>query len=249
MDNIDNISCKQKEGEEKMNKTLMKTFIAVLMILIFVCGAMPSYAQVADLERDDCMLTIEMRYAGITVSSGSFNLYRVGDAYMNNQDLAFKWIDKFNCTVEMDKINLPETAPIVLKEAKKHNLPYVTKIVDSDGKVEFKNLQVGLYIVEQQKVISGYKKVSPFFVYFPQLEEDGYNYDVNASVKAQLNDTPLPTETPNGSDETPDNTPDNTPNPTLPQTGQLNWPIPLLAICGVGLIMIGFILRRKNNDT
>ena len=36
-----------------------------------------------------------------------------------------------------------------------------------------------------------------------------------------------------------------TPNPTIPQTGQLNWPIPVLGITGAALILIGLLMFRK----
>lgn len=36
--------------------------------------------------------------------------------------------------------------------------------------------------------------------------------------------------------------------PTIPQTGQLNWPIPALCITGVLLILIGLLMMRKNTN-
>ena len=33
--------------------------------------------------------------------------------------------------------------------------------------------------------------------------------------------------------------------PTLPQTGQLNWPIPFMACSGVLLFAVGWVLDRK----
>ena len=34
--------------------------------------------------------------------------------------------------------------------------------------------------------------------------------------------------------------------PTLPQTGQLNWPIPVLTAAGTCLIAAGILLRKKH---
>ena len=34
--------------------------------------------------------------------------------------------------------------------------------------------------------------------------------------------------------------------PTIPQTGQLNWPVPVLSITGVLLVLVGLLLMRKN---
>lgn len=59
--------------------------------------------------------------------------------------------------------------------------------------------------------------------------------------------TPVPEPTPT---PIPDPTPTPTPTPTpevpkLPQTGQMNWPIPVLAVLGLALVALGWILRRK----
>ena len=36
--------------------------------------------------------------------------------------------------------------------------------------------------------------------------------------------------------------------PLLPQTGQLWWPVPLLAVAGMALVMLGLIVNRRNSD-
>lgn len=69
-------------------------------------------------------------------------------------------------------------------------------------------------------------------------------------------DTPTPAPTPTTPPAvvptpTPVVTPTPTPAPTLPQTGQLNWPIPLLAVAGLAVFVAGWILRfgqKKEKD-
>ena len=40
--------------------------------------------------------------------------------------------------------------------------------------------------------------------------------------------------------------------PDLPQTGQLNWPIPLMAVAGLGFFVVGWTLcfgkKREHNE-
>ena len=62
-------------------------------------------------------------------------------------------------------------------------------------------------------------------------------------------DTPVSPGTPDnpvspGTPDTPvsSGTPD---KPVLPQTGQLNWPVPVLACSGVLLFAIGWVLNRQ----
>jgi len=42
-------------------------------------------------------------------------------------------------------------------------------------------------------------------------------------------------------------TPTPTPKPTLPQTGQLWWPIPILLTAGLVLVLFGVMLRRGDD--
>jgi LPXTG-motif cell wall-anchored protein len=67
-------------------------------------------------------------------------------------------------------------------------------------------------------------------------------------------DTPEPTETPTLT-ETPAPTTTPTPttttttsNPKLPQTGQLWWPVMVLAMVGLAMILLGVGIRRRGND-
>ena len=69
------------------------------------------------------------------------------------------------------------------------------------------------------------------------MEEDGVlRYDVDASPKVELEKEPEPTST----------TPPAPTDPRLPYTGQLNWPVPVLTVLGLGLLALGLALRRKS---
>ena len=73
------------------------------------------------------------------------------------------------------------------------------------------------------------------------MNEDGhYRYDIDAAGK--FKPTPKP--------DTPDKP--NTPGSHLPQTGQLNWPVPVLAGAGLVLFALGWWLcfgQRKRHET
>ena len=219
-----------------MSKMIRKTFVAVLLIALFTCSAITAQAHEAvDMTRDDCTLTIEMKYAGKPVAGGTLTLYRVGDVVESNGDFGFKWKDDLNCTVEMENLESKETATKVLECVKSANLEGITVRVDENGKADFDNLEIGLYLIEQKTAAEGYTEMNPFLVSLPRWEDGYYVYSVTAMAKAEIHVTP------------PDNPPDN-PNPKLPQTGQLNWPVPLLAVFGVAFLVVGFTIRRRKND-
>lgn len=69
-------------------------------------------------------------------------------------------------------------------------------------------------------------------------------------------DTDVPLTTMDLPDDTPDNPDDDlidldepdVPLANLPQTGQLWWPVPLLAMAGIMLVMLGIIWNRRGRS-
>jgi LPXTG-motif cell wall-anchored protein len=66
--------------------------------------------------------------------------------------------------------------------------------------------------------------------------QDGTTFVV---TNTYAEETPAPSTTP---------TPTTTATPKLPQTGQLWWPITLLAMCGLVVILLGLGLRKRGSD-
>lgn len=65
------------------------------------------------------------------------------------------------------------------------------------------------------------------------LEDGVYQYDVTAAIKSELEKEPETTVPPTTKPS----------DSSLPQTGQLNWPIPILVVLGLGLFIAGWLLR------
>ena len=67
----------------------------------------------------------------------------------------------------------------------------------------------------------------------PFLKDGDYLYDLDAQAKTELEQVPKPPQKPGGK---------------LPQTGQLNWPVPVLAAAGLTLFGIGWGIRFRRKD-
>lgn len=87
---------------------------------------------------------------------------------------------------------------------------------------------------------------------------DGYTVTINKENKvfvitntSKESTKPTPKPSPKPGDPTP-RPGEPTPNPSkpgLPQTGMLWWPVPILAILGITLVMVGwFMMRKKKNN-
>ena len=84
--------------------------------------------------------------------------------------------------------------------------------------------------------------MEPFLVSVPMEENGSYIYDVDASPKVELAKLPVEPSKPEQ--------PELPGGSKLPQTGQLNWLIPLLVVSGLCLLSAGWLLlfgKRKSD--
>lgn len=220
-----------------------KRIISILTALLILCGLpVTALAHAVPEETRKGSITVTMRIGDTLVSGGSLTLYRVGEVHEDDGNYSFVPTGDFtDCGVSLDLVQSPESAEGLAAYAKDHKLTGTTRTVGKDGKVTFSNLELGLYLLVQTRAARGYSKVSPFLVTVPYAEDGVYIYEVDADTKMELEKEPKPTAPPSP--------PHN--GGKLPQTGQLNWPVSVLAILGMTLFAAGWVLRfgkRENNE-
>lgn len=151
--------------------------------------------------------------------------------------------------------------------------PLVQQNTDSSGSVSFTSLAQGLYLVggvtHQQ---GGHRYQSaPCLISLPSWDGSTGVWELNVTAFPKFersgtsggDPTPPPTEPdtpipPDPGDQPvdpvkPPDTPPTPPTPPvgpekLPQTGQLKWPVPVLAALGMLLLLAGSILMRRERD-
>ena len=221
-------------------RKLRKIAVFALMSLTFA-AAWPLNAcahDVPDLEREGSIcLTLE--YNDTAVTGGTFKLWRVGDVKEDDGNYSFEKseaVSGYGGT--LDDIGSSALAEDIADYVNQNNVASVATVKNIGGTVLFDGLEPGLYLIQQTKASNGYESISPFLVSVPQNEDGVYIYDVSATPKigTLVPATPTPSPAPVG--------------PKLPQTGQLNWPIPVLACAGMIMLVIGWTLRsaKKNED-
>lgn len=206
-------------------------------MLTLLCCVPTAYAQTGSI-------TVTMKIEKSVSYSGSLTLYRVGKVSETGD--SFVPTGKFTACGDSFgdiTVNSADLAKDLADWAEKQSslsqtTKQLTKQSGTTYAVTFDNLEVGLYLLVQKNPATGYNKVSPFLVTIPYEGE----YHVDAASKTELEKEPTPTTAPT----TPTST---TPGSKLPQTGQLNWPIPVLVILGMVLFAAGWALRfRKRED-
>lgn len=204
--------------------------IAVVFLLLLSIGMSVYAREVPDLTREGS-ISITMQYRGTPIGGGTLTLHRVGEAAEDNGDYFFRPTGDFaHLELDLSDLQAQGLADKLYRYTQSETLIGTTVIIGGDGKVTFDGLQPGLYLLSQPTAPEGYSKVSPFLVSLPVLRDGVYVYEVDASPKTELE--PLPTEPQ---------------EPDIPQTGQLNWPIPVLVVAGLGFMVLGFGLMRKKD--
>lgn len=172
------------------------------------------------------------------VSGGSLLIYQVASVKSDDGNYTFEYTDTFSgCTEVLEDIQSEDLAADLARYAENHKLKGISVQVGSDGTASCFNLEIGLYLVVQEAAADDYSVINPFLVTIPMKDGDRLIYDVDAAPKVgtvtkieQPNPTPVPNK-PTGT--------------VLPQTGQLWWPVVILAIAGMFFVVCGWVKRRN----
>ncbi len=192
---------------------------------------------------------------GNAVSGGAVTLYQVASLRLDGGGMAYELADAFaNCGINLD-VEDASLAESLAAYAAESGISGTQAAIGADGSVSFEGLELGLYLVVQTAESDSYETINPFVVTVP-LDEDGtWVYAVDASPKVGTvvavepeEETPEPTPETTETETTTETTAPAT-GTTLPQTGQLNWPVPVLAACGLLLVVAGLALTRQPGKT
>lgn len=249
-------------------KSLRRRFAALLLMLcLLAAGALPALATSANIRLVDASgnpATGTIRVAlydsakDKALSGGQLTLYRVAEVKRKNGDLSFEYCgDFYGCGIALGDLT-DSTLADQLLEYMPQGARGTTKTVDADGNVTFEDLELGLYLIVQSKASNGYAPIKPFLVSLPMAENGKWNYEVDASPKVGGYTPVKPDTPPVPPTPVPDKPgahgahkpgyaqePGRSGQPGLPQTGQLNWPVPVLAVSGVLLFAAGWVLNKK----
>lgn len=219
---------------------MRRQLISLIAAALLLCGLSISVFahEVPDLSQPGT-IEVTMQFAGEAIPGGSLTIYRVGDIVEENGNYSYQLTDTFAPSgVELTDVQSYYLALDLAEYAIEQDMEGITEKIDGEGHVIYA-VEPGLYLFVQYLPAEGYQEVSPFLVGMPNVKDGKYIYDVDATPK--VNPKPVPETT-----EPPETKP---PQEQLPQTGQLNWPVPVLAVSGLALLIAGLALKgRKESD-
>ncbi len=215
----------------------------VLLAAITACGALPGIAlagAMPDMARRGSISGV-MTYEDSPVGGGCLEVYQVGDVTSGDEGYVFCLVEEFEaCEVTLDDLDSPDLAETLAVYALETELESTTVAIDSEGYWEISDLDLGLYLVLQNESADGYEPISPFITTVPYFDEDvdDYIYDISANPKMGVLSVSL--ENPVETEEPVEK--------SLPKTGQLNWPVPVLAILGIVIFAVGYGVRHGGKE-
>lgn len=218
---------------------LQKRFSMLLLAvcLILAVGTTAYAHEVPDMTKAGSV-SVTMADNGQAVPGGTLTLYRVGEISEDDGNYSFVLAEHFRASgAALEDVSSSALAESLAEYAAANGLTGTAAEIGGDGTATVADLPLGLYLVVQTEAAEGYEAVEPFLVSVPMYEDGTYLYDVDATPKMSLlqEKEPEPTASvPVG--------------PTLPQTGQLNWPVPVLAVLGLCLFALGWALRFKGKE-
>ena len=199
--------------------TIFRRTAAVLTVLLLLaCPRVLAAEQTGSI-------SVRMTWQGSTVPGGSITLYRVAMLGRGGQFVPLPEFSGWG--MDPSAPLSPSDARELAEFAKRENIPGQTAALGADSAACFSPLESGLYLLVQREPGAGFLPVNPFFLSVPQQIGTELCYDVDASPKC------APTPTDPGT-------------PGIPQTGQLNWPVPVMALLGLCLMAAGLLLYRRN---
>jgi len=180
-------------------------------------------------------ITVKMSFEDKPVPGGTLTIYQVAVPVWQEDHYEFVYTQPFDdCLLPLDDFSTPDSANGFVEYVIDHDILGIEETISDHGVVMFDRLEQGLYLLVQQEAAEGYFCATPFMISVPMYVEDDWVYDIDATPKVDLEREPVPP-------------PPVTP-PDIPQTGMLQWPIPVMAISGIALFMTGWLLffRRKS---
>lgn len=219
----------------------MKNRICILLAVLFLVQLLPLRANAETIDLDaKGSITVKVIDDGTPLKGLKLTCIRVARLEEINGEYEYARVyDSKILTGEIYTEGLAQDLlTFVTDNSSNYSFSRLEERVNEKGYLTFNSCTPGLYLIMQEEdfTLNGekYGKLKPFLVTIPY---DG-KYHVDASSKPALDI--FPTEPPETTK----------PPEKLPQTGQLNWPIPWMASSGMLLFAMGWWLffgRKKES--
>ena len=228
--------------ERQLNKLLSAAgcILVVLSILLMSVLTVPAAEESGSLTLR-CVFSVE---GGERVLAGDeYSLVKIADANISESSVRYVTLSPFksyDCDwARQSSSVMNDKAKALARHCEQNDCYTDSAATDRNGELKFDDLETGLYLVARTKTADANRDfvTDPLLFFIPQDMNGEPEYDISATPKFSY-------ISPYGNDE-----PHTPSDGTLPQTGQLLWPVTLLAVLGCFLIIGGSaLMSREGSD-
>lgn len=260
---------------EVKSHPLCSFFLALAMLLCLLLPVFKKADRVDAADASNITIQMHDLQTGVAIKGGSLVVYQVAkkdSAGKFQYTSQFSSVTKSISSLSQDQIMTADFANTLASyvTANQGKLSGVSAQISDSGEASANVEGDAVYLVTQDTAASGYEKMNPFCVVLPYTVDGKSMSNIIAQPKMRKKITSLPKHptTPSSSKKVKSNprlpsvptikeskkTPSATnrvvkslpQSPRLPQTGQLNWPIPLLALLGLTFFIWGWAAQESS---
>lgn len=173
---------------EELMKKIKYLIVTVLILIINISHPLASENHTIDFsKKGEINLTLLESTESIPITGASITIYQIALASENNHQLKFDYVNALSaCNVSLNNLSVPTLAESITGCLTNTEVTKFEKVTDTNGKVTFNNLDLGLYLVSQTSSISGYSTFANFLVQLPQDIDNQWHYSIDAIPKTEI---------------------------------------------------------------
>lgn len=169
--------------------------LSCLLLMLVLLSTLGLTALASDVKQEydakiPSSIDLELKDNGKPVSGGSLKICKVATRGEGTSIVPTSAFKKAGLPSSMDDKNafgtqakMQATAAKLLDFAEKNGAVFTSAKVNSSGKVSFKNLSAGLYLIATDEAPDGYCGIKPFLVDLPHFTDKGWDYYPSAQPK------------------------------------------------------------------
>lgn len=131
-------------------------------------------------------ITLTEKEENIAIEGAELGLYHIADAGEKDHNLIFNYTENYKeCTADLIDLTIDGLTDKITK-CTKDKTPDYTKTTNEKGKLKFKDLKLGLYLVKQETQVKGYSNIDSYLVMIPKVIDNKWTYDITSEPKTEI---------------------------------------------------------------
>lgn len=119
------------------------------------------------------------------ISGVSVSIYKIANVSEKNHNLYYEYESDVDCTVDINKLD-NENITNEIESCILNKDATSTQISDSKGHIEFRNLDLGIYLIKHTDNVSDGYTFNTFLLNIPMVVDNKFEYDINTTPKIEL---------------------------------------------------------------